>query len=70
MPPHRLVGSNVPLTVIDQYLLDRLVGAGKQDRWHIETIALAALTLFMPFSQSIMLTPFWVPPASAARALR
>jgi hypothetical protein len=51
-------------------LLDRLVGAGKQDRWHIETIALAALTLFMPFSQSIMLTPFWVPPASAARALR
>jgi hypothetical protein len=31
---------------------------------------LAALTLFMPFSQSIMLTPLWAPPASAARALR
>jgi hypothetical protein len=38
--------------------------------WHIETIVLAALSLFMPFSQSIMLTPFWAPPASAARALR
>jgi hypothetical protein len=51
-------------------LFDHLVGAGKQERWHIETIALAALSLFMPFPQSIMLTPFWAPPASAARALR
>src|SRR5215831_18334215 len=51
-------------------LFDHLVGAGEQERWHIETIALAALSLFMPFPQSIMLTPFWAPPASAARALR
>jgi hypothetical protein len=49
---------------------DHLVGAGEHERWHIETIALAALSLFMPFSQSITLTPFWAPPASAARALR
>src|SRR5215813_3061462 len=47
-------------------LVDHLVGAGEQERWHIETIALAALSLFMPFPQSIMLTPFWAPPASAA----
>jgi hypothetical protein len=45
-------------------------GAGEQRRRHVETIALAALNLFRPFSQSIMLTPFWAPPASAARALR
>jgi len=51
-------------------LFDHLVGAGEQERWHIETIALAALSLFMPFSQSLMLTPFWAPPASAAPALR
>jgi len=49
---------------------DHLVGEREQERWHIETIALAALSLFMPFSQSIMLTSFWAPPASAARALR
>jgi hypothetical protein len=47
-----------------------LVGAGKQDRWHIETIAFGGFELVHPFSQSIMLTPFWAPPASAARALR
>ena len=40
-------------------LFDHLVGAGEQERWHIETIALPALSLFMPFSQSLMLTPFW-----------
>src|SRR5262249_51797227 len=50
--------------------LDHLVGDGEQERWHIETIALAALSLLLPFPQSIMLTPFWAPPASAARALR
>jgi hypothetical protein len=37
---------------------DHLVGEREQERWHIETIALAALSLFMPFSQSIMLTSF------------
>src|SRR6516165_505209 len=52
------------------FSLDHLVRAGKQERGHIETIALAALSLFIPFSQSIMLTPFWALPASAARALR
>jgi hypothetical protein len=49
---------------------DHLVGAGEERRGHIETIALAALNLLIPFSQSIMLTPFWALPASAARALR
>ena len=39
-------------------LFDHLVGVGKQERWHIETIALAALSLFIPFSQCSCSHPF------------
>src|SRR5262245_9473613 len=46
-----------PLVLQRGASFDHLVGAGKQERWHIETIALAALSLFMRFTQSLTLTP-------------
>jgi hypothetical protein len=49
---------NLPRHRLPDCSFDHLVGAGEQERWHIESIALAALSLLMPFSKSIMLTPF------------
>jgi hypothetical protein len=51
--------------------LDYLVGAGEQDRWHIETIALAALHALLAIDHAhTLLGTACISSASAALKLR